>query len=457
MKRRKSIIILSVIIGVLAAALVLTFLNLSGISGYRGSNPYRGFTGTIEANMGVQSQGGVVLVYRAQQTETKSKVSYATQLEARMTLMRVALRGEEGKNNALISTNSDVARQGFDKIRIESMSTSAPRDVSDLVEDKLGEKKNAEIAFVDGMEQDIIGGHVIRNVRLFMRLSNYILEIEVTDEGRAALEKSSIQAISIIDKTAKNAGGEESSYLIGKLPDDFFTEGKMSSNKITFKEFSNSNDMYIKYFKLIAGSRPLALTLLSADAVNSNNAHSRAVLALLAGVAAAVLLSAFLIIRYKGLGIAAAVSFLGCFTVLLFFAAVLPFASLSFTALGVITLMMLLNAGSYILTFENIKEEYAKGKSVQASAAAGFKKAFWPLFDIHLFAAIAGAGLWILGSGALLSAGMIILFASALSMAASAGLCRYLLNLTMSVFGDDMNPSLFNLKDSVKGGAADYE
>jgi len=129
-----------------------------------------------------------------------------------------------------------------------------------------------------------------------------------------------------------------------------------------------------------------------------------------------------------------------------FFAAVLPFAKLSYLGLSMLALMMFLNAGAYILSFENIKEEFAKGKSVQASIASGFKRALWPLLDIHLFALIAGVGLWILGEGAAASAGMVVFFASMLSMGAAAAMCRYLVRLTVGIWGEDTNPALFNLK-----------
>jgi len=264
---------------------------------------------------------------------------------------------------------------------------------------------------------------------------SYIIEIDLTDEGRKALEESS-RDMYIVDGTGAT---------IESLSSDIFNENGKVTGRITIRG-SDANELHEKYTKILAGSRPLILTLVSADMFDSLRADTAAILAMCAGLAAAVLICAFLIIRYRLLGAAAAVSFLSAFALLIFFAAVLPFSSLSFLGISMITLIMFLNAGTYILSFENIKEEFKKGKSVQASIAAGYKRTLWPLIDIHLFAAVVGAGLWILGEGAAASAGMIIVFASILSMGAATVMCKYLIKLTVGLWGEDSNPAHFALK-----------
>ena len=423
MKKRKSIIILSVIVGILIVFIVAAFLQTPGI------NRYLGFTGAIEKNMGAENQGGVVLVYKAEQLkDTRSKASYAKQIEARIYLMRVAL--SEDQNNRLINDAKNVVRQGSNKIRIESTVTSSANAVALLA------VKNTDIVFQDASGNEIAPGTIISNIKFGTRMQQYVCDITVTEEGKKDLEDSSGGEISIYDK---NAAAE-----IAKVPAEAFKDGTLTG-KITLTD-SDANALNQKYLKILAGSRPLLLTLVSADTYNNARAHNAAILAMCACIAAAVLISVFLCVRYRLFGAAATVSLLSCFIILMFFAAVLPFAKMSFLGLSMFALVMFLNAGAYILSFENIREEFKKGKSVQASIASGFKRSLWPLIDIHLFALIAGAGLWILGEGAAASAGMILLFASILSMGAAAAMCRYLVNLTVNLWGEDTNPALFNLK-----------
>ena len=423
MNKRKSIVKLSFIVGALAVLIVLTFLQIPGI------NKYLGFAGAIEKNMGVENQGGVVLVYKAEQLkDTRSKASYKNQVEARMYLMRVAL--SEDQNSRLITATKDVSRQGANKIRIESAATSSANAVAQLA------VKNTDIVFQDASGNEIAPGTIISNIKFGTRMQSYVVDITVTEEGKRDLEESSGGEISIYDKTA--------AAEIAKVPAESFKDGKLTG-KITLTD-SDANTLNQNYLKILAGSRPLILTLVSADTFNNARAHNAAVLAMCACIAAAVLISVFLIVRYRLLGVAAAISLLSCFTLLVFFAAVLPFAKLSYLGISMIALIMFLNAAGYILSFENIKEEFKKGKSVQASIASGFKRALWPLIDIHLFALVAGIGLWILGEGAAASAGMIVLFASILSMGAAAAMCRYLVKLTVGLWGEDTNPAVFNLK-----------
>ncbi len=436
MNKRKSIINLSIIVGILIILLVVAFF-----PGW-GAKPYMGFPGTMKNRMDAEGNGGVVVVYKVKQTVDGSKARFSDQLSARLYYIQNELLSNE-KTNTLFTQNyrNEIASQGTNRIRIESQQASSYSEIVAAV------GKSPSVVFTNSAGE-LAKGSIISNVRFTVKAQSYVVEIEVTDEGKKILETSSSDAISIIDKAAKDSGKEEKDYKLFDVPAEIFTEGKMSSNKFTLTD-TDTNALNGKYARLLAGATPLELTLISAGYISETSASTQATLALVAGIAAAVLLIAFFIVRYRGLGLAAVISMLAYMVLMLFFAAVLPFVSLSFLGLWAIVLMMFVNAGSHIFTFEKIRSEYQKGKSVQASTASGFKKTLFPLLDIHLFALVAGLAVWILGDGAAASAGMIMLFTSILSFASAAGLTMYLSRLFNSILGENLDPGLLGLKRGV--------
>ncbi|MDR1092578.1 MAG: hypothetical protein LBL66_00335 [Clostridiales bacterium] len=429
--RKKAIIKLSAILTLIAAALVFTFLPIDGIV------KYRGVAGTAATRFDAESGGGMYAVYQARVPDVSSRARYVDQLNARMFQQNITV------NTYLQNANVSAAvfsRQGSDRIRVQvGITEIAP--ICELMERKI------ELAVLDSAGVEVLEGSHITNARIKANqiTQNYELFVELDAEGAEAL--AVVQGtLSVIDKASRDLyGGEEgadgSEGYGYKLIDGLALAG----SQLTV-ENSDSQKLNMAALRIVAGARPLELKLVGADAVSATDAERVAKLVMWGTVAAAVLVLAFLLARYRGLGLLAAASFLACSVLLAFFMAVLPFSKLSFAAVAAMAVCFILNLVGHIALFERVKEEYALGKSAQASIASAFKRLLWPLLDIHILAVAAGAALWLLGEGAAAGFGTVLLMGAALSCAATLAFTRYLIRLAIQIYGDGIDAGKLALK-----------
>jgi preprotein translocase subunit SecD len=433
MKRTKALIKFWIIAGVTLVALVFTFLPIQGIT------TYRGVIGTIGARFDAESGGGMYAVYEARVPEKHSKASFSEKLKARMVQTELALRYESESAKTLY-TDASVARQGGDRIRVEIPGVISVSPITELIENEI------DLWFTDADDKDVMPASYIERVSITANqlTSSYELSIELDDDGVDALMEAS-GTLTVIDRAAKDRGASESStYNTYKIAEIDLAEYTAGSRKITVAGLA-TEALNIAYYKLLAGARPLELKLVTADVVSSVDTEKTATLLLAGGIAAAVLLLVFFVLRYKGLGVLAGMSFLAFFVLLLLTAAVQPFGALTLTAAAAIVFGFALFAVSQIAAFGRLKEGYAQGKSFQASAASAYKQSFWTVFDIHLLTLVLGGALWLLGEGAVVGFAFVLILADVLSLLASTVLTRYLIRLTAAIYGDKLRPGLFGL------------
>jgi preprotein translocase subunit SecD len=73
--------------------------------------------------------------------------------------------------------------------------------------------------------------------------------------------------------------------------------------------------------------------------------------------------------------------------------------TLTLTSIAGLILTVGMAVDANVIIFERIKEEYRLGKTPEASAKAGFRKAFWTIMDANITTFIAALVLSQLGSG----------------------------------------------------------
>jgi len=430
--RKKAIIKLSAVSAVLALALVLTFLPIID---------YLAVTGTMAKRMDAESGGGLYAVYEAHMPanhKDRSKASFSEQLTARMRQSSyVAAKNLQQVYNVAPNTVA-FKREGGNRIRVEVPGFLSVAPVCDLME------REIDLVIVDSSGGDAIPGSYILNAKMHPnQLTNsYDLYVDLDPSGSKLWETSTDSTFSIIDKAARDLYGEsetDTTYGTGyKIEDNL----KLSGNRL-IKEGVQGG---LSQIRILASARPLQLVLVETGAVSNNNAEKTLKILMCGIIAAAVLGLAFLLIHYRVLGALGAGSFLSAAVLLAFFMAVLPFSQLSLAAICAMAVSFALMLISHAALFERAKEEYALGKSVQASVASAFKRLFWPLFDIHVLTLVAGAILWILGEGAAAGFGIVLFMGSILSCAASLALTRWLFRLTIQIGGDEIDGGILALK-----------
>ncbi len=97
-----------------------------------------------------------------------------------------------------------------------------------------------------------------------------------------------------------------------------------------------------------------------------------------------------------------------------------------------------------VIIYERIKEEYRNGKSILASYYAGFKKAFWSIFDSNITTIIAGVVLYIFGSGSIKGFAITLLIGIILSMFMALVVTRGIIKWVLHI--NSTNANLYNLK-----------
>jgi len=111
-----------------------------------------------------------------------------------------------------------------------------------------------------------------------------------------------------------------------------------------------------------------------------------------------VLVVIFMVIYYKFFGIIADFALL--FNLILILAGLAQLsATLTLPGIAGIILTVGMAVDANVIIFERIKEELRQGKTVRASIEAGFRKAFWTIFDANVTTLITAIVLYNLGTG----------------------------------------------------------
>jgi preprotein translocase subunit SecD len=149
---------------------------------------------------------------------------------------------------------------------------------------------------------------------------------------------------------------------------------------------------------LKTGALPLQFNLKSVSQVGASLGADQIEIGLWSIAIGLLLVLVFMIIYYKGSGIAAS---LGLIVNLILLVSVLSIMGLTATLTSIAGLILTIgmSVDANVIIFERIKEERREGKSPGASVLAGFKKAFWTIMDANITTLIAALFLSLLSSG----------------------------------------------------------
>lgn len=138
----------------------------------------------------------------------------------------------------------------------------------------------------------------------------------------------------------------------------------------------------------------------------------------------------FLLLVYRVPGIVANLSLI-VYGIIVLGALYLLKAVLTLPGIAGLLLSVGMAVDANILIYERIKEEVRNGKTLRAAVEAGFKRAFWTIFDANLTTLIAAAILYYLGSGPIRGFAVTLSIGIIASMFTAITLTRWLLRLTV--------------------------
>jgi len=105
-------------------------------------------------------------------------------------------------------------------------------------------------------------------------------------------------------------------------------------------------------------------------------------------------------------------------------------ATLSMPGIAGIILSIGMAVDANVLIFERIREELALGKSPKSAIDAGFKKAFWTIFDANLTTVISAVFLFQFGTGPIKGFAITLIIGIVASMFTAIFVSRVIFEIT---------------------------
>ncbi len=167
--------------------------------------------------------------------------------------------------------------------------------------------------------------------------------------------------------------------------------------------------------------------------------------ALIAGIVGVAIIFVFLLLVYRGLGLAADIALCVYIVLLLWFCAMLPWVQLTLPGIAGILLSIGMAVDANVIIFERIKDEYKhSNKPIQTAIKDGFKRSIAAIIDGNVTTLIGAVVLWILGSASIVGFAVTLFIGIILSMFTSLVITRLILKCFVPL--NSTNNKLYGLK-----------
>ena len=160
-----------------------------------------------------------------------------------------------------------------------------------------------------------------------------------------------------------------------------------------------------------------------------------------------LIIFAIMIIKYRGLGLAASLALTIYAVLLIVLLALVPVVELTLPGIAGIILSIGMAVDANVIIFERINEEYASGKTVTSAIKTGFKRAFITILDSNITTVLAAIVLWILCPGSIKGFAITLLLGIVLSMITAIVITRSIVKLLSSLA--NAKSTFFGLKREV--------
>jgi preprotein translocase subunit SecD len=333
-------------------------------------------------------------------------------------------------------TEATVVREGSYRLRVEVPDVDEPSQIFSII------GKPAELKFVMQDTNAIIltGKNVLSATAGYDTSSaGWVVNLSLDSEGTAAFStatasENSGKTISIII----TVDGEDTTISSPTI-NDHIPNGKAIITGMQSQEAAqNLAD------QITSGQFEVKLSLMESSTVSPTLGARALTLSIIAGIVGLLLVMAFMCFFYRMFGGIASASLLLYIAIMLFLLAVIPGVQLTLPGIAGILLSIGMAVDANVIIYERIKEEYRNGKSILASYYAGFKKAFWSIFDSNITTVLAGVVLFFFGSGTVKGFAITLLIGIVLSMFTALIITRSLIKWVLHI--NSSSDKLYGLK-----------
>ena len=417
--KKKGLLHLFIIIAIIGLCSYITLVGIT--SAHKGS--------AKNIKLGLDLAGGVSITYEA----TKDN---PTATEMKDTIQMMQQRAE------VYSTESSVVQVGDNRIEIDIPGVAD----ADEVLKSLGKEGSLDFVAEDDMKLDKKGNpqytKTVCTGKHIKKAEAGTQQNEVTKNKEYVVELSfNAKGTKIFADATKAAyPTKKKIYIVydGKVLSDPNVQAEITDGKAVI---SGSFDTYDKAEELASmiriGALPVELKEIQSQVVGAQLGQDAIQTSLLAGAIGFALVVIFMLVFYRLPGLAASIA-LVFYLVLMLVA--LNGLNITLTLPGVAGII--LNIGmavdANVIIFTRIKEELAKGKSVQTSIKLGFEKALSAIVDGNVTTLIAAFVLYIKGSGTIRGFATTLAMGIILSMFTALYITKYILQAMYSLGVDDV-------------------
>ncbi|MFA6866134.1 MAG: protein translocase subunit SecD [Clostridia bacterium] len=428
MNKKQSIIVL-IIVGILMITLALFIIPLNGEDSFEaGDSNYDVYWVSKAISMGLDLKGGMYAEYSGR-LQDGSEPSDAD-IEGAIANLEELLYSK-GYSEAT------VTKIGNTQVRVE---VPQIEDTSALMK-LIGKSATLEFKDADGTVL-ITGEEHLKDCFASMSDSEYVIKLEFNDAGAQAFA----------DATEANLNKTIDIYIDGEKVMSPTVNSVISDGNAIIEgnyTYDTANDMAVR---LKAGISSVKLSLLRSETISptlGDEALSKAILAAIIGVA---FIMVFMMLIYRGLGLASTLALTCYIELLLFFLAVVPWVQLTLTGIAGVILSIGMAVDGNVVIFEQIKEERLIGNRLVPSAIkTGFSKTLVTILDANVTTILGAIVMLIVGSSAIKSFALTLLIGIILSLISSILITRMFVNCFLGL--NDENEAFYGL--SLKGVSID--
>ena len=189
-----------------------------------------------------------------------------------------------------------------------------------------------------------------------------------------------------------NADGEK----LGSLSDIT----RMVSTGKTFlpqESLTNETDTAMFAVNILMGSQDVELKLIENSVTSAYLGYNSVIYVAISLAIAFVLVTIFMVVRYRDLGLISMLTSLINIVMYLFLLQALPIVTLSISGIIGCVLGFGLTVLCHIIIFEKIRSEYAQGRKIPLAFKLGFKNSLFNVVDISVIAILASLVLYFIG------------------------------------------------------------
>lgn len=378
--------------------------------------------------LGLDIEGGVVVVYEAQTDESGNDLAKTMDQSISVISKRV---------NELGLTEPIITRQGEKRIRIE---LPGVKNIQEAV-DSIGKTAQLEFVLVDPENQaasgmtrdqftgeDVMSGQYVKDASYgYSEKYGHTVMLEMDGDGKEIFRQATLKASQMT-----SYGGQIAILLDGEVISAPYADEQIPNGQAVI----NGNFTQVDAANLAAlirgGALPVELKEIQSSLIGptlGKNALESALNAAKIGFALVIL---FMVVYYKVPGLVASMALM-LYSCLLLFTMIGFNATLTLPGVAGIVLSVGMAVDANVIIFERIKEELSYGKTLRASIDSGFSRALHTILDANITTLIAAVVLFYFGEGPIKGFAVTLMIGIVISMVTAVVVTKSMLRSSISL------------------------